>query len=89
MGGRENYQLIWKDYHPSISTAFQNIRSQDELLDISLATANGGEVRAHRLILAACSPVLRELFRRHPAQSLFCLFKAVFRIRVFCSGYFE
>ncbi len=82
MGCRDNYQLTWADYHPSVSAALQSIRTRSELLDVTLVTANGGEMRAHRLILAACSPVLRELFRRHPDQSLLFLFKAVFRIRV-------
>ncbi len=82
MGCRDNYQLTWADYHPSVSAALQSIRTRAELFDVTLVTANGGELRAHRLILAACSPVLRELFRRHPDQSLLCLFKAVFRIRV-------
>ncbi len=81
MGCRDNYQLTWADYHPSVSAALQSIRTRSELFDVTLVTANEGELRAHRLILAACSPVLRELFRRHPDQSLLCLFKAVFRIR--------
>jgi hypothetical protein len=83
MGCRENYQLTWADYHPAVSAALQSIRTRAELFDVTLVTANGGgELRAHRLILAACSPVLRELFRRHLEQPLLCLFKAVFRIRV-------
>jgi hypothetical protein len=88
MGCRDNYQLTWADYHPSVSAALQSIRTRSELFDVTLVTANG-ELRAHRLILAACSPVLRELFRRHPDQSLLFLFKAVFGIRVPLSFFFR
>jgi len=44
--------------------AFDQLRSSGELLDATLACDDDQFVEAHRLVLSACSPVFRKLFRK-------------------------
>jgi hypothetical protein len=67
MGTTDKYCLRWNDYHSNISLAFQDLRSNADFFDVTLAT-DEAEVRAHRVILSACSPHLRELLRRNSGQ---------------------
>jgi len=44
--------------------AFDQLRSSGELLDATLACDDDQFVEAHRLVLSACSPVFRNLFKK-------------------------
>jgi hypothetical protein len=46
-----------------LSFALQDLRSCSELFDITLST-DAGEVKAHKVVLSACSPYFREVLTR-------------------------
>ena len=48
-------------------TAFQELKSDAELLDVTVACEEG-QLQAHRVVLSACSPVFREILgkNKHP-----------------------
>jgi uncharacterized protein YcgI (DUF1989 family) len=48
--------------------SLQDLRSSSEFCDVTLAT-DESEVRAHRVILSACSPHLREVLKRHATSN--------------------
>jgi len=48
-------QLCWNDFDTYINKAVKNLRKDDNLCDITLI-CDDGEIRAHRVILSACSP---------------------------------
>ena len=54
----EKFSLRWNDFERTISSSLSEIRSEGELLDVTLSCGED-QVKAHRLILSACSPVLR------------------------------
>lgn len=66
----EMYRLRWDSSKQvvDLSNAFQSFRNDEELLDVSLvcSDSNGGSIttRAHKVILAAYSPVFRDMFNR-------------------------
>jgi len=64
MGSADKYCLRWNDYRSNISLAFQELRSSSDFCDVTLAT-DEAEFQAHRVILSACSPHLRDLLKRH------------------------
>lgn len=64
MGSTEKYCLKWNDYRSNISLAFQDLRNSSDFCDVTLAT-DEAEFQAHRVILSACSPHLRDLLKRH------------------------
>jgi len=65
----EMYRLRWDSSKQvvDLSNSFNSFRNDDELLDVSLVCSNnkGGSVtlRAHKLILAAYSPVFKDMFK--------------------------
>ena len=64
----EKFSLRWNDFESSLSASFQQFR--DNLLDVEILCSTGAVVAAHRLVLCACSEVLREaLIRVKPALS--------------------
>ena len=67
MESDEKFCLKWNDFETNISTAFRELRdSEPDLLDCTLATADKEQLRCHKLILSACSPWFRSVFRSNP-----------------------
>ena len=54
--------LKWNNFSTSITSAFHNLQDSQELLDVTLS-AEGQQLKAHRLVLAACSPYFRDVFK--------------------------
>ncbi len=66
----QHFSLRWNDYKSSLVTAFDSLRSDAALLDVTLCCNGGHRIGAHRLLLSACSPYFREILSethcRHP-----------------------
>jgi len=60
--GTENMTLKWDDFEKNAISSFKGLRDDDEFLDATIMCENS-KVRAHRVILSACSPKFREMFR--------------------------
>ena len=60
----EKFCLRWNDFESNLSSAFQEVREEKELYDVTVACDGGGEFQAHRLVLSACSQVLRQVICR-------------------------
>ena len=61
----EKYCLKWNDFESNISRSFKELREEKDLFDVWLSCDNGQmELPAHKLILSACSSVLKHLLRR-------------------------
>jgi len=60
----ENFCLRWNDFESNLSTAFAELRNDADLCDVTLAT-DEDSVGAHKLVLSACSPQLKEMIRKH------------------------
>jgi len=61
---REEFCLRWNDFESQTTSAFRNLRNDAEFSDIRLAVK--GEIKplkAHRVVLSACSPYFHDLFR--------------------------
>ena len=76
MNANEKFCLKWNDFESSLSRSFKELRSEADLIDVWLCSEAGEReeavpVAAHRLVLSACSGVLRRLLRRKsPGPSL-------------------
>jgi len=72
----EKFCLKWNDFESSLSRSFKELRGEADLIDVWLCSEAGEReeavpVAAHRLVLSACSGVLRRLLRRKgPGPSL-------------------
>ena len=64
MGSSEKFCLRWNDFERNISGSFQELRNDKDFFDVTLA-CDDEQIKAHKVILAACSPFFRTLFRRN------------------------
>ena len=68
---KENCDITWNNFESRLSRSFADIWSQEQFLDVTLAAiAEDGSMealRAHKIILAASSPVLKGLLEKQSA----------------------
>ena len=81
MGGTEQYDISWNNYESRMSRSFANIRNQKQFLDVTLAAeAVDGTIealQAHKVILSASSPILRDLLIKQSALTPHSMFMPV------------
>ena len=67
MGTSEKFCLRWDDFQSNLSRSFAGIRDRSQFFDCTLATddddACSDNLRAHKVILSACSDYFRDVFR--------------------------
>ncbi|GLH02985.1 hypothetical protein R5R35_014071 [Gryllus longicercus] len=59
--------LKWNSFQANIVTSFENLWEEEGLVDVTLAS-DGQCLRAHKVILSACSPFFRKVFQTNPCQ---------------------
>lgn len=62
MSDTQHFCLRWNNYQSSITSAFENLRDDEDFVDVTLA-CDGRSLKAHRVVLSACSPYFRELLK--------------------------
>ena len=64
----EKLCLQWNDFRENISSAFGDLRHDQEFTDVTLASEDGEQVKAHKVILVASSPFFLNILKRnkHP-----------------------
>jgi len=64
----ENFCLRWNDYEKKYAETFRTLREDDHFADVTLA-CEGHAVKAHRIILCACSSYFAHILRTiNPVQ---------------------
>lgn len=69
----QHFCLRWNNYQSSITSAFENLRDDEDFVDVTLA-CDGRSLKAHRVVLSACSPYFRELLKVRERFSFFHFF---------------
>lgn len=59
----EKYCLKWNDFTSNLSTAFQQLRKDEDFFDVTLLTEDS-EIKCHKLVLGACSSHFRQIIKR-------------------------
>ena len=57
----EKLCLQWNDFNANVNQAFGNLREDDDFADVTLASEDGQQVKAHKVILAASSPLFKDM----------------------------
>ena len=67
----ETFCLKWNDFIDNVITSFAQLRKDKDFADVTLAPGDGGQtvVRAHRVVLASGSHVLKSLLTQHPSEN--------------------
>lgn len=59
---QELFYLKWNNFQKNISTQYNKLRDNLDLIDITFA-CGGKKLGAHKLVLFACSPYFRDLLK--------------------------
>merc|ERR1712240_613472 len=64
----EKYCLQWSSFQDNIHSTFKDLRNNLEFSDVTLACKDGQNIEAHKIIISASSPVLRDIImmNKHP-----------------------
>ena len=73
----EKYCLRWNDFENNMSSAFKDIKDDEDFLDVTLACGGNKQIQAHKVILAACSPFFRSVLKNNPHQHPLLYLKGV------------
>ena len=57
----EKLCLQWNDFNSNVNKAFGNLREDNDFSDVTLASEDGRQVEAHKVLLAAASPFFKEV----------------------------
>ena len=57
--------LQWSDFHDNVRSSFQELRSDQDFTDVTLACEDGEQVEAHKFVLISSSPFFRDLLKRN------------------------
>ena len=72
----EKFSLRWNDFEANMGKAFKELREDQDFFDVTLAFEEE-QIQAHKVVLAACSPFLRKLFKRNHHQHPLLYLKGV------------
>ena len=61
-GTAQQFCLKWNNYHVNIASSFDSLRVDEDFVDVTLACSDF-QLKAHRMVLSACSPFFRKLLK--------------------------
>ncbi|XP_077516189.1 uncharacterized protein LOC144126116 isoform X4 [Amblyomma americanum] len=65
--GSQQFCLKWNNHQPNMLAVFEQLLSNEALVDVTLA-CEGLSLKAHRMVLSACSPFFQALFVENPCK---------------------
>ncbi|XP_073961554.1 protein jim lovell-like isoform X4 [Choristoneura fumiferana] len=63
----EHYSLRWNNHQAHLLRSFEALLQAETLVDVTLVCAER-RVRAHKVLLGACSPLFRRIFSENPCK---------------------
>ena len=55
----------WNDFKDNINTAFQSLRTDTDLMNVTLASEDGHQIEAHKVILASSCSFFKNVLKRN------------------------
>ncbi|XP_043474650.1 protein bric-a-brac 2-like isoform X2 [Leptopilina heterotoma] len=75
--GSEHYCLRWNNHQSNLLGVFSQLLETESLVDVTLACTEGPSIRAHKVVLSACSSYFQALFLDHPNRHPIVILKDV------------
>ncbi|XP_066245371.1 protein tramtrack, alpha isoform-like [Euwallacea similis] len=63
----QHFCLRWNNFHSNITSQFEALRCNEDFTDVTIA-CDGQKLLAHKVVLSACSPYFKELFKTNPCS---------------------
>ncbi|KAG5884360.1 hypothetical protein JTB14_030799 [Gonioctena quinquepunctata] len=65
LGGDQQFCLRWNNFQANITAQFETLRDDEDFTDVTIA-CEGQRLQGHKVVLSACSPFFKELFKSNP-----------------------
>ena len=62
------FNLSFVEFGNTTSNTFKDLLSDNNFVDVTLACEGDEQLKAHKVILSACSPFLRNILLKNPHQ---------------------
>ena len=62
----QNYCLYWNNFTEHLQDLFANLYREESYADVTLVSSDKFEFKAHKIVLSACSPVLKKIIDDSP-----------------------
>lgn len=72
----DQFCLRWNNFQLNIASALDSLKTDEDLVDVTLS-CEGQNVKAHKVVLSACSPYFRGVFKENPCQHPIVILKDV------------
>merc|ERR1712129_458931 len=82
MGHKESFCLKWNEFEANIRDSFRDLREKQIHCDVTLATDDGHQMDAHKLILSAGSNFFRDIFLMTKHSSPLIYLKGIKRMEL-------
>jgi len=76
---RDKFCVQWNEFEGNFQNSFKVLRNQEKLFDVTLATDDGHQVQAHKVILSAGSDFFCDIFTRCIQSNMFIYLKGIGR----------
>lgn len=63
----QQFCLRWNNYQKNLMNVFDELLQNESFVDVTLA-CDGNSIKAHKMVLSACSPYFQSLFFDNPCQ---------------------
>ena len=73
MDDQETFNLSWQSYTNHLRSMLEEMKSESELTDVTLVSDDMKQIRAHKAILSASSPVFKTIIGSLPSNSMIYL----------------
>jgi len=73
----ERYELTWREFDQSASQAFKQQYNNQDYSDVTLACEADRQIKAHKMILSACSPFFQKILKLNPHPNTLIYLKGV------------
>ncbi|KAJ8729402.1 hypothetical protein PYW08_000983 [Mythimna loreyi] len=74
MNNAPQFSLRWNNYVSHVTEAFNVLRFENDLVDVTLC-CDGGKIKAHKMLLSACSSYFKQIFKENPCQHPVIIFR--------------
>ena len=71
VSGPQQYCLRWNNHQHNLLSVFEDLLNHEAFVDVTLA-CDGLNLKAHKMVLSACSPYFQSMFYNTPDSIRSC-----------------
>jgi hypothetical protein len=64
----ERFNLTWDQFEASVGNSFRDLLNDKDFTDVTLVTEDDEHIKAHKVVLSTCSPVLKNILIKNHHQ---------------------